>query len=58
MTLHPTLCQASTIGSRNQRTVAGYYRKLRYNVHYSLASRYQTCRDTGWTTGLKLLLPF
>jgi glycosyl transferase family 25 len=56
--LDPTLCQASTIGTRNFRTVAGYYRKLRYNIAYSLASRYRTCRDAGWAHGLKLLLPF
>ena len=58
VTLDPTLCQASTIGTRNIRTLAGWYRKLSYSVAYSLASRYQTCRDTGWTNGLKLLLPF
>jgi hypothetical protein len=58
VTLDPTLCQASTIGTRNLRSLAGYYRKLRYNIAYSLASRYRTCRDAGWSNGLRLLLPF
>jgi glycosyl transferase, family 25 len=58
VTLDPALCQASTIGTRNVRTPAGYYRKLRYNIAYSLASRWRTCRDTGWANGLRLLLPF
>jgi glycosyl transferase family 25 len=56
--LEPTLCRASTIGARSVRTFAGAIRKLRYNIAYSLASRYRTCRDTGWANGLRLLLPF
>ena len=58
VTLDPALCQASTIGTRNVRSLAGYYRKLRYNIAYSLASRYRTCRDAGWSNGLRLLRPF
>ncbi len=58
VTLDPALCRASTIGVRNVRNAAGWYRKLRYNIAYSLASRYQLCRDAGWARGLRLLLPF
>jgi glycosyl transferase family 25 len=58
VSLDPTFCQASTIGTRSFRTFDGYYRKLRYNVMYSMTSKYRTCRDCGLVKGLRLFWPF
>lgn len=58
VSFHPIIGQVSTIGARSFHSLDGYYRRLRYNLSYSLASRYRTCLDTGWAKGLRLLLPF
>ncbi len=57
VSLDATSRHASTIGPRSIRASGGWYRKLRYQIAYAAASRYQTCRDCGWVRGLRLLLP-
>jgi glycosyl transferase, family 25 len=55
---HPVIGQASTIGARSLHSSDGCFRRLRYKLNYSVASRYHMCLDTGWAKGLRLLLPF